>query len=109
MLGVCSLSVLGCSMSHCSEPIIWGERARIRVVQTDNLRGLLGIRRVDKVPNARIRELRVASKGEKKRFMKVFFDVERMEKDRIAKSVYVGEYPQWVGRGKGGLIPGRTA
>ena len=28
-----------------------------RVVQMDNLRGLLGIRRMDKVPNARIREL----------------------------------------------------
>ena len=28
-----------------------------RAVQMDNLRGLLGIRRMDRVPNARIREL----------------------------------------------------
>ena len=31
--------------------------SRIRVVQMDNLRGLLDIRRMDKAPNARIREL----------------------------------------------------
>ena len=33
------------------------ERFRIRTVQMENLRGLLGIRRMDKVPNASIREL----------------------------------------------------
>ena len=35
------------------------ERSRIRVVQLDNLRGLQkkSIRRMNKVPNARIREL----------------------------------------------------
>ena len=33
------------------------KRSRIRAVQMDNLRGLLGIRRMDRVPNARIREL----------------------------------------------------
>ena len=33
------------------------ERSRIRAVQIDNLRGLLGIRRMDRVPNAQIREL----------------------------------------------------
>ena len=33
------------------------ERSSIRVVQIDNLRGLLGIRRKDKVQNARIRQL----------------------------------------------------
>ena len=32
------------------------ERSRIRAVQTDNFRVLLGIRRMDKVPNAGIRE-----------------------------------------------------
>ena len=38
-----------------SETMIWKEKekSRIRVVQTDNLRGLLGIKRMDKVPNAR--------------------------------------------------------
>ena len=33
------------------------EMSRIRTVQVGNLRGLLGIRRMDKAPNARIREL----------------------------------------------------
>ena len=33
------------------------ERFRVRAVQMDNLRGLLGTRRMDKVPNAWIREL----------------------------------------------------
>ena len=33
------------------------DRSSIRVVQIDNLRGLLGIRRKDKVQNARIRQL----------------------------------------------------
>ena len=35
-----------------------------------------------------------------------FGNVERIENDRIAKRVYVGEVvAQSVGRGKGGLIP----
>ena len=33
------------------------ERSRRRTVQIDNLRGLLGIRRMNMVPNVRIREL----------------------------------------------------
>ena len=33
------------------------EGSMIRAVQMDNLRGLLGIKRVDKIPNARIRQL----------------------------------------------------
>ena len=40
----------------------------------DNLRGLLGIRRMDRVPN-----------------VWWFVHVERMERDRIPKKVYVGE------------------
>ena len=42
-----------------SETMIWREKekSRIMVVQMDNLRGLLGIRRMDKVPNTRIRKL----------------------------------------------------
>ena len=31
------------------------ERSRIRVILMDNLKGLLGIRRMDRVPDARIR------------------------------------------------------
>ena len=39
------------------------ERSRIRAVRMDNLRGLLGIKRMDKVPNARIRQLYGVTKG----------------------------------------------
>ena len=40
-----------------SETMIWKEeRSRIRAVHKDNLRGLLGIRKINKVLNARIRE-----------------------------------------------------
>ena len=41
-------------------------RSRIRTVQMDNLRGMLGIRRVDKVPNAWIRELGSDKRGRRK-------------------------------------------
>ena len=41
-----------------SETMLWKEeRFGIRAVHMDNLRGLLGIRRMDRVPNAGIREL----------------------------------------------------
>ena len=42
-----------------SETMLWKEKEipRVRAVQMDNLRGFLGIRRMDRVLNARIREL----------------------------------------------------
>ena len=39
------------------------KKSRIRAVQVDNLRGLLGIRRMDRVPNTRIKELCGVTKG----------------------------------------------
>ena len=71
------------------------ERSRIIAVQMDNLRGLLGIRRMDKVPNARLRELygvtnRVDERIDKN-VVRWFCHVEIMENDRVAKRVYVGE------------------
>ena len=39
------------------------ERSRIRTVRMDNLRDILSIKRMDKVPNARIRELCGVPKG----------------------------------------------
>ena len=48
----------------------------------DKLRGLLGIRRMDRVLNARIREFYKVTKGRMER-------MERMENDRFAKRVYV--------------------
>ena len=48
-----------------SETIIWREkeRSKIMTVQMDNLKGLLGIRRMGKVPNVRIRQLCRVMKG----------------------------------------------
>ena len=60
MLGVCTLRVLHESLlmpvlMYGSKTMIWKERSRIRTVQMNKLRDLLGIRRMGKVPNARIR------------------------------------------------------
>ena len=64
MLWVCSLSVGGhymfvFALLYGSERMIWreNERSRIRTVQMDNFRGLLGIKIMDRMPNERIREL----------------------------------------------------
>ena len=61
----------------------------------DNLRGLLGIRSMDSVPNARIRELCGMKEGLDESIdegvLRRFGHVERMERERIAKRVYVGE------------------
>ena len=77
--------------------LIWREKqtSRIRTVQMDNLRGLLGIRRTDKVSNAWIRQLCGVTKGLDKKIdniiLRLFSHMERMENDGIAKKVYVGE------------------
>ena len=68
------------------------EWSRIRAVQMDNLRGLLGIRRMDKVPNAQIRHFWGVTKGVDEKndegVLRWFGHVERMENDRITKRVY---------------------
>ena len=60
----------------------------------DNLRSLVGIRRMDKIVSVRIRQLCGMTKGvdEKidKGVLRWFGHVERMETDRIAKRVYIG-------------------
>ena len=78
-----------------SETMLWKEyeRSRVRAVQMDNLRGLLGIRRMDRVPKARIGELCRVKKGLDERIdgvLQWFGHVERMERNWIAKRVYVG-------------------
>ena len=71
------------------------ERSRIWAVQVNNLRCLLGIRRIDKVPNERIRQLCGVTKGVYEKsdvgVFRWFGHVERMENDRITKRVYVEE------------------
>ena len=61
MLGSLLLPIL----TYNSETMIWREKkwSRIRAVQKDNLRSLLGIRRMNKVLNARIRLLCGVTKG----------------------------------------------
>ena len=46
-------------LTYGSKTMIWREKERSRIwaVQMDNLRGLLGIRRIDKVQNPQIRQL----------------------------------------------------
>ena len=67
MLGLYSLSVLESCMKRCLYLFLCMAMrqcyVRIRAVQTDYLRGLLSIRSVDKVSNARIRELCGMTKG----------------------------------------------
>ena len=80
-------------LTYSSETMKWRkkERSRIRAVQMDNLRGLLGIRRMDNVLNARIRQLCGVTKGLDEKIdegvLRWLGHVERMENDRIAKMV----------------------
>ena len=81
---------------YSSETTLWKkEISRIRAVLMDNLRGLLGIRRMGRVPNARIRKLCGVTRGVDERIdegvRRWFGHVERAENDRTAKRVYVGD------------------
>ena len=68
--------------------MIWKEeeRSRIRAVKMDKIRSLLGIRWMDRVPNAWIREMCGMAKGEDERIEDVlhrFNHVERMENGEL--------------------------
>ena len=101
MLEICRLSVLVLHKTLIVPVLMYEtmlrreERSGVRVVHIDNLRGLLGIRRVDCVPNARIRELCRVRKGLDERIdegvLRWVGHVERMERIRNVKRVYVGE------------------
>ena len=77
----------------CGSETIWREkkRSRIRAVQIGNLRGLLGIRRINRVPKVRIRKLCGISKGVDESDLRLFSHIERIKNDRTAKRVYVRE------------------
>ena len=68
------------------------ERSRIRAVQMSRIRGLLGIRRMDRIPNAWIREFCGVEKKVDESVFRWFGHTERMENDRIVKRVYVGDF-----------------
>ena len=84
-------------LMYGSEAMLWKEKERstVRALQMDNLRGLLGIRRMDRVLNTWIRELCGMKKGLDERIdqgvLQWFGHVERIERDRTAKRIYVGE------------------
>ena len=71
--------------------MIWREKERLRIgaVQMQNLRGLLGIRGMDKVLNVRIGQLCGVTKDVDERIdegvLRWFGHMERMENDRNAK------------------------
>ena len=93
--GVLHETLLVPVLMHGSETMLWRgkKRSRVRAVQMDNLRGLLGVGRMDRVPNAWIGEfsrVRVWMKG----LMRAFYGglaMWRGWRDRITKRVYVGE------------------
>ena len=76
-------------LTYGNETMIWKEKERSRIwaVQMDNLRGLLGIRRMDTVPNAQIRQLYGVKKSVDEKIdegvLRWFGHVARMENDRI--------------------------
>ena len=82
---------------YSTETITWTKRNpfRIRAQQIAKLRGFLGIRRMDKVPNAWIRKLCRVAKGVDERpnegVLRWFGHVDGLESDMIVKRVYVGE------------------
>ena len=82
MLWICSLSVLVLHETLFVPVLTYG---RNNVTEGG---GLLGIRKMDKVPNVQIRKLCGVKKGPDKGVLWWFSNVERMERNRIA--VYVG-------------------
>ena len=77
-------------LTYGSDSMLWKKkRSRIKAVKMDNLRGWLGIRRMDRVSNAQLRELYGVTKGVDEGVLLWFSHVERMGKDSIAKRIYV--------------------
>ena len=55
-----------------SETVVWMKKEKSRAVQIDNLRGLLGIRKLDRMPEAYASELQGIKKGMYERIKKSF-------------------------------------
>ena len=84
-------------LMYDSETILWKEKekSRVRAIHMDILRGLLSIRRMDRVPNVQITKLCEVAKSVDERIdegiLRWFGHLKRMENSRIAKRVFVGE------------------
>ena len=80
-----------------SETMVWNKkyRSKVQCVQMDNLRGMLGVKRINKVRNERIREWCGVKKGVNERInesmLRWFGHVERMNESRLVKRMYSGE------------------
>lgn len=90
-------SMLVPTLVYGSEVMVWKEkeRSRIRAVQMDNLRGMLGIKRVDKIRNEKIKEVYGIKKGVNEviteNILRWYGHVRRMDDDRIVKRIYESE------------------
>ena len=84
-------------LMYGSEVTVWCEknRSRIQAVQMDNLRGVLGVRKTDKMRNEYIREMCGVVKGVIERInesiLRWFGHMERMDENRLVKKMYRGE------------------
>ena len=90
-------------LMYSNETRLWKEKERFRIkaIQMDNLRGLLGIRSMDRILNAWKGELCRVKNGLDERIDECMLGWFRyLERDRIAKRVYVGGFT--VSRSLGG-------
>src|SRR5678816_4329528 len=73
--------------------MVWNKkyRSKVQCVQRDNLRGVLGVRRIDKMRNERITELYGMKKGINESMFRWLGHVERMDDSRLVKRMYSGE------------------
>src|SRR5678815_1717427 len=82
---------------YSSKTMVWNKkyRSKVQCVQMDNLRGVLCVRRIDKMRNEHIRELCGVKKGVNERInecmLRWFGHVERMNDNRLVKRMYSGE------------------
>src|SRR5678815_4666944 len=82
---------------YSSETMVWNKkyRSKVQCVHIHNLRGMLGVRRIDKMRNERIRELCGVKKAVNERInesmLRWFGHVERMNDSQLVKRMYSGE------------------
>src|SRR5678815_4939980 len=83
-------------LMYSSGTMVWNKRYRskLQCVQMDNLRGVLSVKRNDKMRNERIRELFCVENGVNERInestLRWFGYVERMDDSRSVKWMYSG-------------------
>jgi hypothetical protein len=84
-------------LMYGSEAMVWNPkyRSKVQAVQMDNLRGILGVRRIDKMRNEHIRELCGVKKGVNEKIneniLRWFGHMERMNRSWLVKRMYNGE------------------